>query len=387
MPLFDTYVMVDWSASNEKRSSKKPKKDAIWWAVHPLRPDADRWFKDLGTEKLRHGHVCVFDWDEGAQVYERTREEAIGNIERFLQHEAERDHRVLVGFDFAFGYPSGFARKITGKPFAKSMWQWLCDQGLTASSKDSERSSGIDRYHVAKILNKTIEEASCGEDGPFWDVHGKVRSIKANEPHDPYGKSKGKEWPDALKFKQDRVTDKMASGTQPLWKLSGAGAVGSQALLGMPWLLHLRKRLGEMSSLSGGRCVVWPFDGGFDLTPTDDVSRVVIVEIYPSLLRDAVNIHINREDDEIVDCAQVRLNALAFSLLDQKDGLHGLFRGPENVAGTRLSEECRQRIAHEEGWIFGVDEKEYHKYQLLCTLKQHFRMQDEEAGRKALGVK
>ena len=37
--------------------------------------------------------------------------------------EAQNAHaRVLVGFDFGFGYPRGFAHALTGQPFAFGVW-------------------------------------------------------------------------------------------------------------------------------------------------------------------------------------------------------------------------------------------------------------------------
>lgn len=349
MPLFDTYVMVDWSASSEKRPSKKPKKDAIWWAVRSNEDSGDVVDRLREIRGTRDEEI-VPSSESGGQVYEETRKTAIEHIRSFLLEEAEKARRVLVGFDFAFGYPDGFAQRITGEASAISMWRWLHERMLVREP---------DRFKVAKGLNAKINR-DYGEEGPFWDVGTEVRSKKelralassgGKPPHNPYGKGL-KEWP--FNFCEMRETDKMAVGTKPVWQLSGAGSVGSQALLGMPWVLELIDTLTENSVLPRDRCVVWPFDKGFEWTPQGDRPQITIVEIYPSLIRDAVEKHMR--DREIVDCAQVRLNALAFSLLDGNGGLESLFAGPRTL-GTDLCKGRMEAAMREEGWIFGVDSK------------------------------
>lgn len=372
MPLFDTYVMVDWSASSEKRPSKRPKKDAIWWAVRSNEDSCDvvaRLREIRGTSDPEivspSESESQVDGQAGGQVYEETRSTAIKNIRSFLLQEARSERRVLVGFDFAFGYPEGFAQRITKAASANSVWRWLHERLLTPSP---------DRYEVAKFLNAQIN-SEYGEEGPFWDVGTEVRSKKqlkalaptgGKPPHNPYGKAI-RDWP--FDFQQIRETDKMAVGAKPVWQLSGAGSVGSQTLLGMPWLLELLDTLRGVPDLRGDRCVVWPFDTGFGWVPQGDGSQITIVEIYPSLLRDAVDRH--KKDCEFTDCAQVRLSALAFSLLDRNGDLGLLFAGPR-TPGTQLGEGRMEAATREEGWIFGVDAKGYQQFWLFRALHEHF---------------
>ena len=412
MPLFDTYVMVDWSASSEKRPSKKPKKDAIWWAAQSNGNDGGvvaRLRKIRGTSDPE----IVPASTGGGQVYEETRSTAIEHIRSFLLEEAQDGHRVLVGFDFAFGYPAGFARRILveEEPKAENLWKHFHDRlmkenedGETGSRRLRERTGG-DRFQIARCMNDKIKSA-CDLEGPFWDVGTRVRTGDelanlpnpkgGKPPHNPYARKTKVTWPKKFGFNATRRTDTMASGAQSVWQLSGAGSVGSQVILGVPWLRHLRDSLRETGEIRESRCVIWPFDTGFQLEPLAEGPRIVFAEIYPSLLRDAIDRH--REDrrivgcpdvrenapeygsqrkPEIVDCAQVRLNALAFSLLDQRERLSMLFSGPKGMEGTHIGEECLQQIIREEGWILGVDQKEYYKYRLLCALKDHFFEKEE----------
>ena len=73
----------------------------------------------------------------------------------------------------------------------------------------------------------------------------------------------------------------------------------------------------------------------------------MIAELYPSLLRR--EIAVRKGDDEILDCAQVRVNADAFARLDAQGGLAPLFAGAESLSA------CERRLVEsEEAWILGL---------------------------------
>src|ERR1044071_8965015 len=96
MPLFNSYLMVDWSAS----STPKTGKDSIWWALRA----------NSGTERVKNP---------------ATREEARKDIIELLENAAAESRRVLVGFDFPFGLPRGAAEIIAGKPCWDALWKAL----------------------------------------------------------------------------------------------------------------------------------------------------------------------------------------------------------------------------------------------------------------------
>lgn len=364
--MFDTYLMVDWSAAASP-ADWPPGADSIWWAAVQ-----DRW----------KGKKRILPPSETIVAHERTRSSAIAHLTDFLQKEIDRQRRVLIGFDFAFGYPSGFAREITGKGFALEMWKWLSDQVV---DDDQNRNN---RFSVAGDLNKMLIRDSV-ESGPFWGYPEKKGRLNPGVPtFDPYKKGAA-DWTKCFGFNHLRATDR-APGAKSLWHLFGNGTVGSQVLLGLPALWRLCQNLfpsrksSAKSSPIGAQCVVWPIsvawprrEGSFQAPQMNpDGAQIVIVEIYPSLLRSAVAQY--KEEWEILDRAQVRLNALAFSLLgEQNGGLEALFTGPkgehlERARGEKETlEDARTRIATEEGWMFGYG---YEK-ELSCVLKRHFQAQ------------
>ena len=127
---------------------------------------------------------------------------------------------------------------------------------------------------------------------------------------------------------------------QPIWKLFQNGSVGSQALLGIPYVAALRNDA-VLSPVSR----VWPFETGLGALPSRPKRDYLIVhaEIYPSLLP------IQPAAGEVKDAVQVRTMAAHFAALDDAGQLSTLFAGP-----AYLTPEDRETVETEEGWTLGV---------------------------------
>ena len=292
--LFDTHVVVDWSARS-KPSPKRPTKDAIWWAM------------------ARDGKV-------ECPQYFRTRHEAVKRLRELLTDELKAERRVLVGFDFPFGYPKGVAERLTGRASAFGVWDWL------AGRIEDRSDNGNNRYAVAEEINRHFPGV-----GPCWgrpanwrypDVPTRARDRTCRKAHP----------------QEHRLSDKHADGAKTLWQLAYAGSVGSQALLGIAALARLIRCPGIEDHVS-----VWPLDTGLRLPNPP----IVFAEVYPSLIREAVMAR--RERGEILDRAQVRINALAFSRLDSNGELLALFGGAPD-----LTSEERRIVEVEEAWMLGL---------------------------------
>ena len=292
--IFDTHIIVDWSARS-KPSPARPSKDSIWWCA-------------------------ATDGVAGNPEYARTRHEAIDRLAAVLAAELDADRRTLVGFDFPFGYPAGVARDLTGRASAFALWDWLDDR-----IEDAEDNAN-NRYEVAQTINRIYPGV-----GPCWG-----RPANWSYPDVPTRKS--------ARTRQDahppelRIADHHAKGAKTVWQLAYAGSVGSQVLLGLPAL----KRLVGDPRIKG-QAVIWPFETGLS-APN---APVVIAEIYPSLLKP--EIRQRRNQGEILDAAQVRVNADAFARLDKRYRLAPLFGGDES-----LTAEERRIVETEEAWILGL---------------------------------
>ncbi|MCY4179436.1 MAG: molybdopterin-binding protein, partial [Litoreibacter sp.] len=220
-----------------------------------------------------------------------------------IADELERGHGLCIGFDFAFGYPRGFAEALTGKSDPLALWDWF-----EARVEDAPKQNN--RAELAGQINAMFEGI-----GPFWGNP----SPKLDVPDLP---RKGLARTCST-FAERRVVETRAKGSFPVWQLAGAGAVGSQVIMGLPVLARLRQRF-------TGRVSVWPFE------PLD--TPVALVEVWPSLIAGAVAE--GQYEGEIKDAAQVRLLARALSRLDQVGRLEPILADGRTESG--------------EGWILGV---------------------------------
>ena len=124
MALFDSYVMVDWSAESRPKRGK----DSIWLAA----------LRRIGGR-----------WEAAAPVNPPTRAEAAAAIEALLDAERAAGRRVLIGFDFPLGYPQGFAARLglAGAPW-RAVWQEY------ARLLADDAANGNNRFAVAEALNQ-----------------------------------------------------------------------------------------------------------------------------------------------------------------------------------------------------------------------------------------
>lgn len=216
--------------------------------------------------------------------------------------------RLFAGFDFAFGWPAGAAKVVTGKPGWQSIWAHI------ASTISDDAGNRSNRFQVAAKINQTFFDGN----GPFW-------GCPPSQSYDGLTPTKSTFAFD--QFAERRRVERLATKAQPIWKLFTTGSVGSQSLLGIAHLQKLRGRFAD-------DIAIWPFETRF----AADFSRTVTVaEIYPSLF------DVTAQADEVLDAAQVRTIAERFAELDQAGDFKAMLEGPDEPA-----------VLTEEGWIVGA---------------------------------
>ena len=294
--MFDTIIAVDWSARSTP-SPETPSKDAIY--------------------------LCVSRLNEGASQhpeYFRTRHKAMARVHTLLDEEMAAARRSFIGFDFSFGYPSGFAKQLTGHKDAISVWKWMSER--IEDGPDNKNN----RFEVAAEINAQFPGL-----GPFWGAPNSL--VLEGLPH----KGSLRHGHGMEEWRQSDIASKTA---QSAWKLYTAGSVGSQAVLGISHLYKLKRWL-------GGRGAVFPFETGSQLLDCP----VVIGEIYPSFY--SVDYTIPLEEKypnelyHILDARQVRQVCDRFTCLIQTK-MHASY-----LFDVRL---VKESILQEEGWIVGVPE-------------------------------
>ncbi len=261
--LFDSYLMVDWSSAARPKTGA----DSIWFA------------------HLENGQLSLQN--------PSTRHEAMQHIETILN---TAKGPVLAGFDFPFGYPKGAARALAGGGW-QSLW------ALLARHIEDQENNRNNRFEAAARLNLT----QAG-DGPFWgngtktDHAGLSRTRPAG-----YGRT--------LPLR-NRYAEAEARGAQEVWKLSGVGSVGGQALTGIAALERLRQKVSVR---------IWPFE------PCNEGH--VLCEIYPSMLPP-------HPAEPVKDAGQVRRMAETFARLDAMGRLQELLDAPRNMPPEVRQEEA-----------------------------------------------
>ena len=295
-PLFDSYVVVDWSAAGAPKRGR----DSIW--IAHLRRDAKG-----GRMRLKR------------LENPETRQAATARLADILTEELAAQRRVLAGFDFAFGYPAGSARKLGGAKDWSSVWR-----SIDAAVEDGPDNAS-NRFAAAARLNSGWPGA-----GPFWG-NGLKAEIKG------LGRKKPKAYGGKLPAERRLTELRAAAGgarPKPVWQLSGAGAVGGQTLTGLKALQRLREDPRLRGSIE-----IWPLETGLAAPK----AAICLTEVYPSLIPAAPR------DGEVKDAAQARGLAERFAALDAAGALRPLFSGPED-----LTAEERRRVVAEEAWILGV---------------------------------
>ncbi|MEM8960322.1 MAG: hypothetical protein AAGD38_02485 [Acidobacteriota bacterium] len=301
MPHFDAYLFADWSASSLP-TSPEPRPDAIW--VGWLRPERT----------------------EPESAYFRTRHDAIDFLEETLLGWVVADQRVLVGFDFPYGYPVGTAEAL-GRDGWRGIWNELAD------AIDDGPKNENNRWTVAAALNHRIEPDTPG---PFWGCPPSGRASTLTS------KQKGiVDFPYNGALAQRRLTELCLPRTQETWKLLGAGSVGSQALLGIPRVHHLRFHP-ELTPHS----LVWPFETGFAI-PVDRRPLILHAEVWPGIVEERVRAH---QTGTIRDRVQVEQLCLWASEENRAGRLDDVFGRPTNLTDDQV-----ELILREEGWILGAD--------------------------------
>jgi molybdopterin molybdotransferase len=270
--------MVDWSAG--KRAPVKPSKDAIWIGV-------------------ARGGVSE------DPIYCRTRHEAENWLHAFTAGETGAGRRALIGFDFPFGYPAGFANLVTGSSDPFALWSWLAARITDAPDGSNNR------YAVAEEMNSRFPGP-----GPFW---GKPN--QTDWPGIPYCKS-GIVYD---RVAERRACDLLAKASSSCFQLAFPPTVGGQILMGLPVLERLRRLQGV---------AVWPFQPHAE-------AEIVLAEIWPGLIEPAVKARLaDLGAGAIRDREQVRLLAQAVSRLDSGR----LVQMMENLPAS----------SREEAWILGA---------------------------------
>jgi hypothetical protein len=315
MPLFDFYIIVDWSGAARRRGLRA---DSIWVAFGSV---------EDGSPKT----LSPF-----------SRSEATHLVRELLRAQLRDRHRALLCFDFAYGFPRDFAAALQSATGGadhvlpwRAVWEFLWketndDEGTAFDRKPSNRSN---RFEVANKLNSLLSESadSCG---PFWcaSTEAAYQYLPQTRPQQPFQSAQG------FLIQPLRFTDLRARSGTP-FRLYGTASVGGQTLTGIPRLHELR-----FAPDFAQRSVIWPFETGWAIKAgwlRQGIS-IVHAEIYPSVQEPLA--------DAIKDRGQVRSMWEWACELDRQDLLWFEFARPVEIEPGSPEDIAVQLT---EGWILG----------------------------------
>ena len=297
--LFDRYIMIDWSS----RSVPAVGEDSVWLA--------DVYRTEQNPQEPRN-----FD----------TREACIQYLIEELQASVKAGHRVLVGFDFAFGYPLGVLE-------AMQLQSW---RDLIQYFRDNVHDHA-DNQHNRDDFARAVNQFLGDGPGPFW---GPPTAAACNVL--PRRRVGFFAFPYAVngillhEFRHTEHATRIQGATpQSVWKLNQGVSVGGQTIMGIGRLSQLLHNVPSAT--------IWPQLTGWGLPPEHSV---VVAEKLPSLIPHHQYLELGHPNERCRDSAQMLACCHEARRLDLPGELKDFFAQPENIP-TELS----LRIAHEEGWI------------------------------------
>jgi hypothetical protein len=295
--LFNAYLIVHWNAAAKATTGA----DAI----------------SIGVMKRDVRFRLTFETHNPA-----TRAEAEALLTTILEDRAKRRERVLIGFDFPLGLPRGLAAglKLTGEHPWRSVW----DQ-LARMVKDKADNTN-NRFGVGSEINRRLTDGPF----PFWGCPPRD-TLTTLQPK--RGREHGPE--DIPEF---RYVETAMKSAQPVWKLYYNGAVGPQAILGIPMVRRLKLAFGDTLK-------VWPFETGWKALGEADLAGVDIVAAEVALS----TVVAQSLAGETKDAALVRTLAEHLAKQDEAGKLAALF-----APGKSVADDVVAGVQAEEGWVLGV---------------------------------
>ena len=295
--LFNAYVMVRWSTASKPTTGT----DSVW----------------IGVLKRDVRFRFTFEAHNPA-----TRLQAEALISSILEDRAKRRERTLIGFDFPLGLPRGLAAGLKLAPDAP--WKAIWDQ-LAKMVRDKADNTN-NRFGVGSEINRRL----TGGPFPFWGCPPRD-TLTTLQPK--RGRDHGPD--DVPEFRHVEIAEKSLN---PVWKLYYNGAVGGQAILGIPMVRRLAAARGEAMK-------AWPFETGWKVLTENDLTGVDVVaaEVWTAQVKPAPL------PGELKETALVRTLVEHLAKLDESGKLATMF-GP----AKDTSAEAIEAVRDEEGWALGA---------------------------------
>ena len=196
--LFDAYIAVDWSAAAKPVTGA----NSIWIGI--LARDARLRFQYRGVNM-------------------ETRLKARAFLQDMVEKLTGRGDKVLLGFDFSFGFPAGTAEALGVDAARQPAWAAMHSQ-LAGKVREREDNSNA-RFALAAGFNYRISKGPF----PFWGAPARdqVSTLPGKRP-DFGPKAPLPEFREVERHMRASRT----GAPKSVWQLAYTGSVGSQTQIG-----------------------------------------------------------------------------------------------------------------------------------------------------------
>ena len=287
IPSFDAFIAIDWSGAN-------------------------RAYNGIAVAICRTGGTPPEVIPPSRNRWTRT------EITEWLKQRLEDRQRLLIGFDFAFGFPYETCGYLGGHAAGVdnifALWE------LIEAKSNGDADFGCSQF-VADPIYSTL----------FWTAGPKP-----------------KVWVERKRHTEHVCAELTKTRPDTLYKLLHSKQVGKASITGIRVLHHVR-------SCKGHRVAIWPFE-----TPRTSA----VVEIYPTMFRKRATGSVAKirtmadlnlalgvlDSDPIRNTRRVRLSDHETDALISAAGLRLIAREPDAWTAPQSGSICVRR----EGWIFGI---------------------------------
>ena len=250
-------------------------------------------------------------------VNPRTRRDAESWLTARIERHRIAGRKVLVGFDFAFGYPS----EVAGRLFMGLKTPWSSIWSALERTVLDDANNDNNRFAIAAALNQQLG------DRWFWGGPAARSGAWLEQTKSPTSLPE-------LRVVDQRVNAARNRHVFSARQLFGNGSVGSQVFVGLP----VCQRLRATPSLG---LSVWPFDTGLDVPGQRTAHGGLLVEIWPGVIAEDLTLH------NVRDAAQM-LSYARWAASHDVSATLGEFFTPS------VSEADRIQVCSSEGWILGA---------------------------------
>lgn len=260
--------------------------------------------------------------DKAAEVSAKrfTRDTLLSEFVSLLADATKRGRRVCFGQDHQYGIPMGLLEELS---LDSHSWR-----EIIAALVHGNYAPDVPKLSAPSTFGPTLNAWLITRKGRPYFYSATKAGIYGIPSTDPRSRDRT-----TYRLTEQRRPESKSGSPKPFNRIGDPGTVGGQTLYGL-WAIY---KLLEACEREMVPIAVWPFDG-LDLMEPPYVDRHVMIEVYPTALR---NPEVKQSDDA---------DALAAVEAVRDCDSRGSLQTALDLSKLTVAE---KRVVAVEGWIFG----------------------------------